>query len=157
MTEKEFGELKPGDKVKIVSERPEKNWSIGMNKYLGQVLTIDRFCDFNENFVYMEKSNHYGWDRFMIDHKLTAEELAELDKKPDCDRTECCLNDEETEQYDEETEQSTPIKYFLFVEGGSIELDNIKNIERRNPEIKVVVYRQGARVPELKEVGECER
>lgn len=28
MTEKEFNELEPGDKVKIVDERPERNWLI---------------------------------------------------------------------------------------------------------------------------------
>lgn len=145
MTEKEFSELKPGDKVKIVSERPKHllfvSWVKAMGKYLGKVSTV---YDKYETYLTTEE-NDYLWDRNMIDHKLTAEELAELDKKSDCDRTECCPNDEETEP-------PMPIKYFLFVEDGSIVEETKNDIEQRNPEIKVVVYRQGARVPELKEI-----
>lgn len=131
MTEKEFSELKPGDKVKIVSERPKHllfvSWVKSMDKYLGKVSTV---YDKYETHLTTEE-NDYLWDRNMIDHKLTEKELAEIDKKPD---------------------PSTPIKYFLFVEDGSIINEVKADIEQRNPEIKVVVYRQGARVPELKEV-----
>ena len=47
MTEKEFLKLKVGDKVRIVSVRPETTrnddlyWSVLMDKYLGKVLTIN--------------------------------------------------------------------------------------------------------------------
>ena len=150
MTEKEFSELKPGDKVRIVSERPEKNWVPDRDKYLGQVFTIDRFCDFNKDFVLIEEDDLFVWDRFMIDHKLTAEELTELDKKPNADELKCCL-------VDNVLDPPMPIKYFLFVEDGSIIEETKDDIEQRNPDIKVIVYRKGARVPELKEVGKCER
>ena len=81
-----------------------------------------------------------------INHKLTAEELAELNKKPNRSGTECRPNAEVPEP-------SIPIKYFLFIEDGSVDLDKIEDdVKRRNPEIKVIIYRQGARTPELKEV-----
>nr|DAU28840.1 MAG TPA: hypothetical protein [Caudoviricetes sp.] len=44
----------------------------------------------------------------------------------------------------------TPIKKFLFIEGGSIKQEDITSIEERNPEIKVLVYRQGSVAPCLK-------
>ena len=43
------------------------------------------------------------------------------------------------------------IEQFLFVEDGSLKEKDIKEIKRRNPEIKVVVYRQGAPVPIVKD------
>ena len=49
----------------------------------------------------------------------------------------------------------TPIKKFLFVEDGTVDTDELEEIlESRNPEIKVIVYRQGGRPPELQEVME---
>ena len=39
------------------------------------------------------------------------------------------------------------IEQFLFVEDGSIKETDIKEIKRRNPEIKVIVYRQGSPAP----------
>ena len=41
------------------------------------------------------------------------------------------------------------IEQFLFVEDGSIKEKDMKEIKRRNPEIKVVVYRQGSPAPIL--------
>lgn len=41
------------------------------------------------------------------------------------------------------------IEQFLFVEDGSIKEKDIKEIKRRNPEIKVVIYRQGSPAPIL--------
>lgn len=49
----------------------------------------------------------------------------------------------------------TPIKKFIFVEDGSVDTDELTELlELSNPEIKVVVYRQGARPPELVEVDD---
>ena len=46
-----------------------------------------------------------------------------------------------------------PYKKFMFVEDGSIETDElIFELEKTNPEIKVIVYRMGARQPELIEI-----
>lgn len=48
----------------------------------------------------------------------------------------------------------TPIKKFLFIEDGSVDIDDlIQDIENKNPEIKVVIYRQGAQPPLLKDIG----
>ena len=45
-----------------------------------------------------------------------------------------------------------PIKKFLFIEDGSVDTDElIAELENRNPEIKVVVYRQGSHIPVLEE------
>ena len=39
------------------------------------------------------------------------------------------------------------IEQFMFVEDGSIKETDIKEIKRRNPEIKVIIYRQGSPAP----------
>ena len=44
------------------------------------------------------------------------------------------------------------IKKFLFIEDGSVLAETVEKVEQRNPEIKVIVYRQGAAVPILVEV-----
>ena len=44
------------------------------------------------------------------------------------------------------------IKKFLFIEDGSVLSEIVEEVERRNPEIKVIVYRQGAAAPILVEV-----
>lgn len=43
------------------------------------------------------------------------------------------------------------IKKFLFIEGGSVLSETVEEVERRNPEIKVIIYRQGAAAPILVE------
>ena len=48
-----------------------------------------------------------------------------------------------------------PIQKFLFVEDGSVDSDELEEIlSEKNPEIKVVVYRQGASKPQLVDVTE---
>lgn len=44
------------------------------------------------------------------------------------------------------------VEKFLFVEDGSVDLDVLDSLAVTNPEVKVLVVRQGGRVPELKEV-----
>lgn len=45
------------------------------------------------------------------------------------------------------------IKRFLFVEDGSVDFDNLQTrIKETNPEIALVLYRQGSAKPELMEV-----
>jgi hypothetical protein len=47
----------------------------------------------------------------------------------------------------------TPVEKFIFVEDGSIDTDELQEkLETSNPEIKMVIYRQGSRPPELVEV-----
>lgn len=48
-----------------------------------------------------------------------------------------------------------PYKKFMFVEDGSVDIEQLEEeMEAKHPEIKVVVYRQGAKRPELIEVAE---
>lgn len=43
------------------------------------------------------------------------------------------------------------VEQFLFIEDGSIDLKKLKDLKIRNPEIKIVVYRQGSVPPILKD------
>lgn len=43
---------------------------------------------------------------------------------------------------------------FLFVEDGSVDLDELNELKETNREIKVIVYRTGGRIPELKNIKE---
>lgn len=54
--------------------------------------------------------------------------------------------------------ESRPAKKFLFVEDGSVDTDAlIESLKKTNPEIKVVVYRQGCCPPKLTDVnGGCD-
>lgn len=46
--------------------------------------------------------------------------------------------------------KSTPIKKFLFIEDGSLDADDLTvSLAESNPEIQVVVYRQGSARPVL--------
>lgn len=58
-------------------------------------------------------------------------------------------------QQKEENKRNKPIKKFLYIEDGSVDIDQIiSELERTNPEIKVIVYRSGANMPKLLDVGE---
>lgn len=48
-----------------------------------------------------------------------------------------------------------PYKKFLLVEDGSVEFEKLKrDLKKHNPEIRIIVYRQGAAVPQLISVEE---
>ena len=47
--------------------------------------------------------------------------------------------------------KDVPVGQFLFIEDGSIDLTELKDLKRRNPEIKIVIYRQGSATPVLKD------
>lgn len=48
-----------------------------------------------------------------------------------------------------------PYTKFLFIEDGSVDTDSLeKDLRKHNPEIKVVVYRQGANAPQLVDIKE---
>ena len=48
-----------------------------------------------------------------------------------------------------------PYKKFLIIEDGSVDLDNLEeDFEAKHPEIKIIVYRQGANKPEFLDLGE---
>ena len=48
--------------------------------------------------------------------------------------------------------QSVSVEQFMFIEDGSIDITNLRDLKKRNPEIKIVVYRQGSACPVIKEV-----
>lgn len=43
--------------------------------------------------------------------------------------------------------ESKKIKQFLFIEDGSVDQTSIEDLNESNPEIKVIIYRQGSRMP----------
>ena len=51
--------------------------------------------------------------------------------------------------------QIKPYKKFLLVEDGSVEFEKLKrDLKKHNPEIRIIVYRAGAAVPQLIPVEE---
>ena len=65
------------------------------------------------------------------------------------------LNDDEIEKAREVLMRglrNVYIEQFMFVEDGSIKETDIKEIKRRNPEIKVIIYRQGSPAPIIHEL-----
>lgn len=58
------------------------------------------------------------------------------------------MNNEYPEQ---EIRRIPKIKKFLFIEDGSVDLDELRERLESNPEIAVVVYRQGSVPPQLVE------
>lgn len=49
-----------------------------------------------------------------------------------------------------ELKQKVPVKQFMFIEDGSVDLTTLEDLERRNPGIKIVIFRQGSAWPVLK-------
>lgn len=48
---------------------------------------------------------------------------------------------------------NTPIKKFLFVEDGSVDMEELgESLSQTNPEIKIIVYRQGSAMPCLRDL-----
>lgn len=59
------------------------------------------------------------------------------------------MNNEHPEQ---EIRRISKIKKFLFIEDGSVDTDDLGKRLASNPEIAVVVYRQGSLPPQLVDV-----
>ena len=58
-------------------------------------------------------------------------------------------------QQKEENKRSQPIKKFMFIEEGSVNIDEtILELEKTNPEIKIIEYKQGSNMPKLLDIGE---
>ena len=61
------------------------------------------------------------------------------------------------EQFAEQQKEDwhRPYKKFMFVEDGSVDIEQLEEeMEAKHPEIKVIVYRQGANKPEFLDLGE---
>ena len=51
-----------------------------------------------------------------------------------------------------------PFKKFLLIEDGSVNTERLKkDLKKRNPEIGIIVYRQGASIPHLLHLEEEQR
>lgn len=67
-----MAKYKVGDKVRIVSKRPQRNWNPDMDKYLGKTMTIIKSGINDEGvYYYMEEDRddflgHWYWDDSMI-------------------------------------------------------------------------------------------
>lgn len=77
-----MAKYKVGDKVRIVSKRPQKNWNPDMDKYLGKTMTIIT-PGINDKgvYYYMEEdaaSCHWHW--FWYEDMIAG--LAEPDREP---------------------------------------------------------------------------
>lgn len=66
------------------------------------------------------------------------------------------LNIEKAKVAEQQKEEwHRPYKKFMFVEDGSVDIEQLEEeMEAKHPEIKVVVYRQGANKPEFLDLGE---
>lgn len=86
---------------------------------------------------------------------LTPEEVKDKGLDEESDFVQQEPNDGvKTVSHDEDCETKKPYTKFLFVEDGSVLAETIRDIEERNPEIKTVVYRQGAQMPQLVDIKE---
>ena len=49
----------------------------------------------------------------------------------------------------------TIVKYekFLFIEDGSVDIDELEDLNFKNPEIKIIIYRQGSARPEIVDIS----
>ena len=47
--------------------------------------------------------------------------------------------------------QKVPVKQFMFIEQNSVDLSCLQDLERSNPGVKIVIYKQGAAWPVLKD------
>lgn len=102
---------------------------------------------------YSGKSTLMPKDEFRI---LTPEEVKAkgLDEKSDFVPQE--PNDSvKTVSKSNNRKPKQPYTKFLFCEDGSVDTDSLeKDLKKHNPEIKVVVYRQGANAPQLVDIKE---
>ena len=60
------------------------------------------------------------------------------------------LHYKEQEEYKQAEQAKRPVEKFLFIEDGSADVEELKaSLAVKNPEIFVVVYRQGSKPPEI--------
>lgn len=72
MTEKEFKELKPGDKVKIVDYRTSiMNTTGKMDEWLGKIMTVKHSCSDSDRVI-MEEDERWVWNAESIEYKISG-------------------------------------------------------------------------------------
>lgn len=132
MKERKF---KVGDRVKLGKNL---DWLDGY-AVAGQIGTVTTVHDTVDDY--------YG---IMLDEDDPGSELL-------CLEHEIELYQDETPDAKTETEITFPapvrVEKFLFIEDGSVDADELMDyLCYSNPEIKVVIYRQGSQMPKLVEV-----
>lgn len=77
-----MAKYKVGDKVRIVSKRPQKNWNPEMDKYLGKAMTIIKSgINGNGVYYYMEEDlDDFLWHWFWYEDMIAG--LAEPAREP---------------------------------------------------------------------------
>lgn len=147
--------LKAGDYVEIINPMI----TMGEEKYSFQRIKFVEKSEskFTEDVFFV--GTFYGCIPFIMkegDFRVITEEEYKakgLDEKSNLVPQE--PNDGvKTVSHDEDCEKKKPYTKFLFVEDGSVLAETIRDIEERNPEIKTVVYRQGANAPQLVDIKE---
>lgn len=74
-----MAKYKVGDKVRIVSKRPQQCWNPEMDKWLGKVMTI-RECSLTKYRMKEDHSEYNGYGWFWYDDMISS--LAEPARKP---------------------------------------------------------------------------
>lgn len=79
MTRKEFKELKPGDKVRIVNERTFYMEPCGeMDHWLGKIMTVREVVDGACAIKMVEDIDEFEGDGWFWDEEMIAHEVASL-------------------------------------------------------------------------------
>ena len=99
--------------------------------------------DRGENISEMRKSKWIPVE--FIECVISELQMAEF-------KEECKIAEEKRKQ-EERDALKKPYKKFLFIEDGSVDIDELElRLADSNPEIKIVVFRNGAMMPQLVEV-----
>lgn len=95
--------------------------------------------------------------RYLLEEDEISKDLKYISLGAIFDIIKVIKEDIKKEQFAEQEKENwhRPYKKFMFVEDGSVDIDNlIEEMEVKHPEIKVIVYRQGANKPEFLDLGE---
>lgn len=84
-----------------------------------------------------------------------CEDWLQIEYKEHTEDTEKTINDEPNER--EDTDEEPKVKQLLFVEEDSVDMFNLYSQLSGNPEIAIIVYRKGSRMPILVKAKEEEK
>lgn len=143
--------LKAGDWIEVIN--PNIELPIGHDKYF----EIKNISYYDDGYIGGDTTDGVQYLFAKNDYRiLTPEEVKAkgLDKKSNFVPQE--PNDGvKTVSQNKNRKPKQPYTKFLFVEDGSVDTDSLeKDLRKKNPEIKIVVYRQGAVMPQLVDIKE---
>lgn len=96
--------------------------------------------------IYRQKSGQYI-TRFDVEHSDMPQE-EKLFTMSDIENI-CRILTERVEGMEKEEENKKPVEKIIFVEDGSVDIEELEQTLTNNPEIKYIIYRQGSCVPLL--------